>query len=74
MGNLLTPELTITQLRQAGFVFWRSCNCGGSYKEKFKRPDGTMIVITPGKGIFYVKGQQIHGKLDEITDKLEFIQ
>jgi len=74
MAELQTPPATIAILAQNQFPFWRSCNCGGAYKEKFKRRDGTMIVITPGKGVFKVHGQPIFGPLDQLETKLQDIQ
>ncbi len=74
MADLLTPAEIIQTLGNAGFVFRTACNCGGTYKEKFRRRDGIEISIAPKRKTFKVRGQEIFGTLDQIADKIKSIE
>lgn len=73
MAKLITPLEIQEILAEAGFAFKTSCNCGGTYWEKFDNAAGDRVKIAPRKDYFKIHKQPISGKLSELKDKIKEI-
>lgn len=67
MGQLATPPETLQLLTDNGYRFYRSCNCHGTYWEKFKKRGGFNIKIAPNNDLFNVPGLKLGGTIAELA-------
>lgn len=67
MADLATPVETLILLTENGYRFWKSCNCNGTYWEKFKKRGGYIVKIAPHNDLFNVPALKIGGTISEFT-------